>query len=378
MRLILEIVSGPLLGKKVIVEENQSIRVGRTAKSDFPTDDGFMSGEHFAVEGHGKVWQVKDLKSRNGTKVNGKRVDSLELSEGDRVHAGSTDFIVRIETAAPVVSGSIDPKLLVTLPPAIPADTQQKELTGEVSSVPKKSQLEPPIKRPEPSHLAESHETVRMSELEAAEVASIPKASVPKAVVEVPPKPVTEPAAPLDAMQLYEAVTPGGRLLHFLQTQPQPLFALIDATQEKKVLTLLQESEEEYRSLYRDAQNASIAPYLISFSPDSMLLRKMVNEGWSHNWGVYLTCPLPLAQLREYFRRELMVSLPDGVELFSRFYDPRFFRVFLSSSTPAEAERFFGPVNSYLMEAEKPEIVLEFTRTSGGVEKKGHLLSELI
>ena len=377
MRLILEIVSGPLLGKKVFVEENQSVRVGRTAKSDFPTDDGFMSGEHFVVEGHGKVWHVKDLKSRNGTKVNGKRVSSVELSEGDQVHAGSTDFIVRIEMAAPVISGPIDPKLLVTLPPAIPPDTQQKEKTGEVSSLPKKSQLEPPIsapiKRPEPSPLAESLETARMSEPEAAEIAP-----VPKAIVEVPPKPITAPAAPLDAMQLYEAVTPGGRLLHFLQTQSQPLFALIDATQEKKVLTLLRESEEEYRSLYRDAQNASIAPYLISFSPDSMLLRKMVNEGWSHNWGVYLTCPLPLAQLREYFRRELMVSLPDGVELFSRFYDPRFFRVFLSSSTPAEAERFFGPVNSYLMEAEKPEIVLEFTRTSGGVEKKGHLLSELI
>jgi hypothetical protein len=72
-----------------------------------------------------------------------------------------------------------------------------------------------------------------------------------------------------------------------------------------------------------------------------------------------------------------MVRLPDGVELFSRFYDPRFFRAFLNSCTAAEAERFFGPVSSYFIEAEKPEIVLQFTLTTGGVEKKGHLLSEL-
>jgi hypothetical protein len=153
--------------------------------------------------------------------------------------------------------------------------------------------------------------------------------------------------------------------------------ALLDATHQRNLLELLTESGEEFQSLYQDPKSAAVAPYLVRLPPKSRLLRQMVHDGWGHGWGVYLTCRLPLAQLREYFRQALMLRLPDGVELLSRFYDPRFFRGFLEGCTAAEAEKFFGPVSSYLMEAEKPEILLQFTRTSRGAEKKGHLLSTL-
>jgi hypothetical protein len=69
-----------------------------------------------------------------------------------------------------------------------------------------------------------------------------------------------------------------------------------------------------------------------------------------------------------------MITMPDGQEFFSRFYDPRFFRGFLRGCTPAEAERFFGPINSYLMEAENADILLQFTKCDRGVETKERLL----
>lgn len=153
--------------------------------------------------------------------------------------------------------------------------------------------------------------------------------------------------------------------------------ALLDATHERDLVRLLADSGEEVQSLYQDPKSAAIAPYLVRLPPGSPLLKQMVHGGWGRGWGVYLTCKLPLTQLRDYFRKALMVRLPDGVELFSRFYDPRFFRAFLEGCTGAEAERFFGPVSSYLMEAEKPEILLQFTPTSHGAQKKGHLLSTL-
>lgn len=399
MRLLLKITSGSLLGQQVAIEEGEVVRVGRTAKSDFATDDGFMSGEHFSVEGKEKSWIVRDLKSRNGTRLNGKKITSAVLKEGDQIHAGSIDFVVHIEKIKADSLPSIDKRLLATLPPTIPPSrTQEKEWTDEV-----------PEKRKRPSDRVSSSES--RTEREAAkkskssETKSAPKEDVqppsisspsidpepteiqspPKPVVQPLPQPIPKPrpspmkpvAPASSAMQSYEAVTPGGRLLQFLQSRPEPLFALLDATQEKKVLKMLEESGEDYRSLYKDSQNAAIAPYLVTFSANSELLRQMVQQGWGRSWGVYLTCPLQLTQLRDYFRRELMVSLPDGAELFSRFYDPRFFRTFLDSCSKQEGEKFFGPVTSYLMEAEKSEIILEFSRESGVVKKTGHLLTDL-
>jgi|GEM_PF-497471 len=382
MRLVLEIVSGPLLGKTVAAEEHQVVRVGRTAKSDFPTNDGFMSGEHFAVEGDANEWRIRDLNSRNGTKVNGKRVVSAALKEGDRIHAGSIDFLVRIETDESVRKAKRK-KLLSTLPPAEPpAEIQDREWTKEVPpSIPTNPDAPPAtsVKR-------------RIAKPEAVATPAVPKkiekpAAAPETLKTSPKPPPPPPPARVvkkarvpappvsDAMQSYQAVTPGGRLLHLLQTQPVPVMALLDSTNEKKLLDHL--SGEDFQSLYQNPANIATTPYLVNLPPDSQFLRKMVYDGWGRGWGIYLTCPVSLAQLREYFRRELMVRLPDGVELFSRFYEPRFFRTFLDSCTAQEAQKFFGPVRSYLIEGEKPEIVLEYTRTESGVEKQGHLLSDL-
>jgi hypothetical protein len=178
-------------------------------------------------------------------------------------------------------------------------------------------------------------------------------------------------------MGAYQAATPQGLLLRILQNQPERLMALVDATRDKHVLELLRNSGEEYRSLYREEQNAAVAPHLVRLPSQSPLLRQMIEEGWGRSWGVYLTSNSSLMELREYFRQALMVTMPDGMEMFSRFYDPRFFRSFLEACTVDEAQRFFGPVRAYLMESERPEILLEFTRGSGGAEKKGHLLSIL-
>ncbi|MFN2531628.1 MAG: DUF4123 domain-containing protein [Pyrinomonadaceae bacterium] len=378
MRLALEITSGPLLGKKILASPNQVVRIGRTTKADFATDDGFMSSEHFAIEGNGTVWKIRDLKSRNGTKLNGQKIDSAELHEGDTIHAGSTDFIVRLEQEEVKRTGRVSKKLLSTLPPAIPVtEPPLKRSTKEVSDR-RATRTEKPVTSPQQQRAKRPKPTVtRKAESSPA---------VPQATPE--PSPTGQPVAPsraaniapanAGALHSYEAATPGGRLLRLLQTQSQPLLALLDATHEPRLPKLLQESGEEVCSLYENFQSASLAPYLVSLPPDSELLARMVREGWGNGWGVYLTTNVPLAQLRDYFRRELMVRLPDGVELFSRFYDPRFFRAFLDTCTGEEAEKFFGPVNSYLMEDEKPEIVLQYKLTSAGVEKKGHLLSETV
>jgi hypothetical protein len=178
----------------------------------------------------------------------------------------------------------------------------------------------------------------------------------------------------LSALELASAATPEGRLLNILREDQESLFALLDAARELGVPELLRGSGEEFQSLYAGEAFAESAPYLVYLPPSSRLLDKLVHEGWGKGWIVYLTCGLPLQAVRDYFRQSLMIKMPDGQEFFSRFYDPRFFRGFLRGCTQAEAERYFGPINSYLMEAENAEILLQFTKSGTGVETKERLL----
>jgi pSer/pThr/pTyr-binding forkhead associated (FHA) protein len=66
-----------------------------------------MSGQHFAVEYGRKSCRLRDLNSRNGTKLNGEPITDMVLKGGDQIYAGRTDFVVRIEdTLRPAVASA--------------------------------------------------------------------------------------------------------------------------------------------------------------------------------------------------------------------------------------------------------------------------------
>ena len=70
----------------------------------------------------------------------------------------------------------------------------------------------------------------------------------------------------------------------------QPLYAVLDAARDIKILALLMQSKEEHQSLYEGVQGAKlsqVAPYLVKLDKDSLLLGSLVLEGWGNNWGVY-------------------------------------------------------------------------------------------
>lgn len=395
MRLILEVISGPFLGKRIEAKVGQIVRIGRTTKSDIAMEDGFMSGEHFAIECKHRSCHLRDLNSRNGTQVNGETVTEVKLRDGDQVHAGRTDFTVRIEDALKTVEISADGQDALRV-----GDSQSDSQSGK-SRGRKQSKRAPAESVPEELPSAESgfkglpapeeiptpqeesispsagQVTKRPPPHETAKEPSAQTSSEAKPVLDEPlvTPPLAQDVVAPSAIESYEAATPEGRLIQILSSQPGTLMALIDAVRDDRVLELLSGTTEEYQSLYRREQNTKLAPYLVRLPPRSELLKRMVEQGWGHEWGVYLTCPVSLSELREYFRSSLMVTMPDGMELFSRFYDPKFFRTFLETCTAPEAEKFFGPITSYFMEEERPGILLQFRRGRKGAEKKGHLLS---
>jgi len=64
-------------------------RVGRSADNDVVLDDTFVSTEHARLVWNGRGWVVEDLKSTNGTRVNGHPVKkTTAVKPGDTIEFG--------------------------------------------------------------------------------------------------------------------------------------------------------------------------------------------------------------------------------------------------------------------------------------------------
>jgi pSer/pThr/pTyr-binding forkhead associated (FHA) protein len=68
--------------------------IGRNPTTDITLLDDGISREHAIIlyDADSDSYQLEDLQSTNGTQVNGKRVRSVTLSDGDEVRVGRTLF----------------------------------------------------------------------------------------------------------------------------------------------------------------------------------------------------------------------------------------------------------------------------------------------
>ncbi len=140
-----------------------------------------------------------------------------------------------------------------------------------------------------------------------------------------------------------------------LEAEVAPLFAVLDAARDDRILELLSESVEEYRSLYDGSGGeamADVAPYLVRLPRGSRLLRSLVLEGWGKRWGIYLTSRDPLKEVRRHWRRLLIVvSDVTGERLYFRFYDPGALRLVLPTCQPRQIEDLVGQAEKLCLEA---------------------------
>jgi hypothetical protein len=153
-----------------------------------------------------------------------------------------------------------------------------------------------------------------------------------------------------------------------LRAKKEPLYAILDAARDPLILARLVKCQEDHQSLYEGSagnQLAAAAPYLVSLPRESAFLDTLIRDGWGKSWGVYLTCDKPFKEVRKHLRHFLMVELEGGENVYFRFYDPRALRVFLPTCTPSEVNQFFGPITTYLMEANTPETLLRFSHEQG-------------
>jgi sigma-B regulation protein RsbU (phosphoserine phosphatase) len=72
-----------------------TLSIGRSSKNPVHLPDGTVSKEHAEIIRQGERWLVRDLGSRNGTRLNGREVhEPVEIKPGDRLEIGHVELTV--------------------------------------------------------------------------------------------------------------------------------------------------------------------------------------------------------------------------------------------------------------------------------------------
>ena len=110
--------------------EGDRATIGRTAGVDHIVNDPSVSRQHAIFENRSGVWTVTDKGSANGTFVDGQRVVTAEVREGQEVRFGARAFRVRIDWAemptallpdGAIPPSSTPPRPVGTAPPRPPS-----------------------------------------------------------------------------------------------------------------------------------------------------------------------------------------------------------------------------------------------------------------
>jgi pSer/pThr/pTyr-binding forkhead associated (FHA) protein len=91
-------------GSRSIDLTTDSFTIGRKPDNDLPTDDHTVSSRHAKIVRVQSVYFLEDLKSTNGTAVNGKPVERAQLHDADVITIGQHRIIFQDNTPSAATS----------------------------------------------------------------------------------------------------------------------------------------------------------------------------------------------------------------------------------------------------------------------------------
>lgn len=135
-------ISGELKGKNIPIQG--SLVFGRSSSCDVVINDAHMSRRHAEITLKDGVLRLVDLKSSNGTCVNGKPVGEQVLKPGDRISFDQVTFLVAgpAQAAAAQPVQDEDEEATVFRAAAIPRRPAQPQNTPKPVVVPPPAQVE--------------------------------------------------------------------------------------------------------------------------------------------------------------------------------------------------------------------------------------------
>ncbi|WP_426732028.1 FHA domain-containing protein [Myxococcus faecalis] len=179
----LRIMNGPREGERIEIADASELVIGRDEKEvDIVLKDDLTSRKHAKIRRDWSGTHVEDLGSRNGIKVNKKRVNRKALKDNDEVEVGGTRFLY-VDPAEPAeepVQLATDVKKAPPPSPSRPAPVRKQK--------PPEPEPEPPPPEPEP------------------------EPAPPEPEPEPEPGPIEEPIQPSQENSVPDEVAPGGAM----------------------------------------------------------------------------------------------------------------------------------------------------------------------
>jgi serine/threonine-protein kinase len=117
MRVTLRVIAGPQTGRLFTFDQHETFMIGRSEDAHFCLPhDRFFSRHHCLLEIAPPQCFLRDLGSTNGTFVNGIRVETAHLRNGDRIQGGETVLEVEVSVEQADISASVPQYLPQTEP----------------------------------------------------------------------------------------------------------------------------------------------------------------------------------------------------------------------------------------------------------------------
>ena len=90
----LELVRGPMAPRTLPLGLDETV-VGRSHQANICIESSLLSRRHVSIKKTGPEFRWRDLDSANGVFLNGVRVHSASLHEGDTIQIGDVVFVFR-------------------------------------------------------------------------------------------------------------------------------------------------------------------------------------------------------------------------------------------------------------------------------------------
>ncbi|HXI84545.1 MAG TPA: DUF4388 domain-containing protein [Verrucomicrobiae bacterium] len=135
LQYVLRFVAGKDQGREFPLPPDLTIVIGRVNDADLLLLDEKISRKHAKISTHKGRVMIEDLASRNGTFVNGVRIRSMELQEGDKIVIGSSTM--QLASVSEVGSRPPLPRIVTGSPAPAGAPTALSPLiSGSIHEMP--------------------------------------------------------------------------------------------------------------------------------------------------------------------------------------------------------------------------------------------------
>ncbi len=127
-------ISGKYQGGEFSLAPGKDLVIGRSSELDMVLVEDMVSRRHAKLSVAAEQITIEDLGSTNGTFVNGEKVASARLREGDRILIGTS--IIKL-VAADAISGPVEVRpILQEVPPSRTTTSQVRTMTGQIEEIP--------------------------------------------------------------------------------------------------------------------------------------------------------------------------------------------------------------------------------------------------